>query len=191
MRCLLAQGLYPVAADTIARPVGPVSLKITIDASRERVFDFICDLARRPGWTDHFMRDHRLERIDGAGQGAALRFRVDAPGGIGYLDTTIAEADRPHRIDERGRGGRFNRTAVRVVWELQGGEGSVTELAFTFWTDPPGPVERLREFRAAPWWRRRWRKALRRLREQLEDPELAAEPVRLAGGDRQPTGVHQ
>lgn len=167
--------------------MGPISLQITIDAPRERVFDHICDLARRPGWTDHFLRDYRLERVDAAGQGAAARFHADAPGGLGFLDTTITTAQPPHRIDEHGRGGRFNRIGVRTVWELRGATDAVTELALTFWTEPPGPLERLREYRSAPWWRRRWSKALRRLRQQLEASQESVEPLRLAGADRQPT----
>ena len=30
---------------------------------------------------DHFAREYRLERITATGQGAAARFRVDAPAG--------------------------------------------------------------------------------------------------------------
>ena len=59
--------------------MGPISLTTTIDAPRERVFDLIVDLARRPAWTDHFLSDYRLERIPPVGEGAAARFRIDAP----------------------------------------------------------------------------------------------------------------
>lgn len=166
--------------------MGPVSAEITIDAPRERVFDFICDLGRRPGWIDHFGSDYRLERLEPVGVGAAARYRAGAPGGLDRLDTVIARAQRPHRIDEHGRGGRSNRIGVRTVWELEGGEGSPTEVRVSFWTEPPTFLHRIRELRAPGWWRRRWERALRRLRDQLESPELAAEPVALAGADRQP-----
>lgn len=167
--------------------MGPISLDIAIDAPRERVFDFICDLGRRPAWADHFLDDYRLERVEAAGEGAAARFRVDAPGGIGYMDTVITSAERPHRIVEGGRGGRSNRIPVRAVWELEGGEGSVTEVILTFSTEPTSPFDRLRELGASRWWRRRWKKALRRLRDQLESADAAAEPLRLAGIDSRPS----
>jgi len=167
--------------------MGPISIDIAIDAPRERVFDFICDLGRRPGWTDHFLADYRLERVEPAGEGAAARFRVDAPGGIGYMDMVITKAERPYRIVEAGRGGRSNRIPVRAVWELEGGEGSVTEVSLTFSTEPTSRFDRIRDRRAGRWWRRRWKKALRRLRDQLESTEAAAEPLRLAGIDSRPS----
>ena len=172
-------------------PMGPVSADISIDASRDDVFDFICDLGRRPAWIDHFASDYRLERVEPAGEGAAARFRAGAPGGLEQMDTVITRAERPHRIDEHGRGGRLNRIGVRTVWELEGGEGSPTEVRVTFWTEPPSFFHRLRELRAPRWWRRRWKRALRRLREQLESPQGGAPPVALAGANRQPVTASQ
>lgn len=167
--------------------MGPISLETTIDAPRERVFEVICDLSRRAGWTDHFVSDLRLERVDGAGVGAAARFRVKAPGGIRHMETVIADAERPHTVVERGRGGRWDRTAISARWELGGGEGGApTELTLTFATDPGSALGRVREARAHGWWKRRWRRALRRLTDQLEARASAAEPVGVAGADRLP-----
>jgi uncharacterized protein YndB with AHSA1/START domain len=164
--------------------MGPISLITNVDAPRERVFDSICDLATRPSWTDHFIREYRLQRIPAAGLGAAARFRVDAPGGIRYMETVIAEADRPQRVVEHGRGGRLDRIPIRAVWELKGGAGSPTTLTLTFWTEPTELVDRLRGMRGSRWWHRRWAQALRRLREQVESGAEPAERVRVAGGDR-------
>jgi uncharacterized protein YndB with AHSA1/START domain len=163
--------------------VGPISLNSSIDAPRERVFDFISDLAIRPSWMDHFARDYRLERITATGQGAAARFRVDAPAGVRYMETVIAEADRPFRIVEHGRGGRLDRLPIRIVWELEG--GPTTNLTLTFWTTPTSAFDRVRELGRTRWWRRRWKKALTRMREQVESG--AAPPrTEVAGGDRIP-----
>jgi uncharacterized protein YndB with AHSA1/START domain len=164
--------------------VGPLSLKVSIDAPRERVFDFICDLGVRPSWTDHFASEYRLERIAPAGRGAAARFRVDAPAGIRYMETVISEADRPHRIVEHCRGGRLDRVPMRLVWELS--EGTITEVTLTFWTSPSSRFARIRELGRERWWRRRLGKGLRRMRELLES---GAEAPRtgVAGGDRVPT----
>jgi uncharacterized protein YndB with AHSA1/START domain len=163
--------------------VGPLSVTTSVDAPRERVFDFISDLAVRPAWIDHFATDYRLERINAKGIGAAARFRVDAPAGVRYMETVIAEADRPYRIVEHGRGGRLDRLPMRIVWELE--EGPTTMVSLTFWTIPAGPLDRLREIGRERWWRRRWRTALRRLAELVESGES---PPRagVAGADRVP-----
>lgn len=167
--------------------MGPISLDIEIDAPRERVFDLICDLSRRPGWAPHFGDDYRLERLEPSGEGAAARFRVDAPGGIGFMETVISRAERPHTIVEHGRGGRSDRARVRTIWELSGGAGDVTSVRLTFWTEQPTLLHRLGELRAGRWWRRRWSRALRGLRAALEgDGGLPEASVGVAGGDRQP-----
>ncbi|MDP9189360.1 MAG: SRPBCC family protein [Actinomycetota bacterium] len=167
----------------------PLSLKTSIDVSRERVFDEINDLSRRSAWTDHFISDLRLERIDASGRGAAARFRVDAPGGNDFMETVIDEAEPPHTLSERGRGGRWDRVPIRTSWELSGGQGSPTELTLTFSTEPAHPLDRMRGLRAGGWWKRRWRKALQRLRDQLESSAPPPEPVGVGGGDRRPTGM--
>lgn len=159
----------------------PISLSVLVDAPRERVFDFISDLNRRPSWTDHFLHDPHLERIEAAGQGAAARYRVGAPG-IGQMDTVIAEAERPLKIVEQGHGGRLNRTALKTVWELTEGPGAVTTVNLTFWMEPP-------RRRGGRWWRRRWKKALRRLSDEIESGAEASPKIGVAGGNRQLTGI--
>ncbi len=170
--------------------VGPISLTTTIDAPRERVFEEIVDLGRRPAWTDHFLSDYRLERIPPVGKGAAARFRVGAPGGITFMETVIAETERPHRVVESGRGGRVDRIPCRALWELREGPGEgMTTLVLTFSTEPAAIVDRLRELGRGGWWRRRWKRALRRLGELIESGSEGATPVaKVAGGDRVPTG---
>jgi uncharacterized protein YndB with AHSA1/START domain len=169
--------------------MGPISLSIPVDASRERVFDFLIDLSTRPAWTDHFAGDYRLERIPPAGRGAAARFRVDAPGGVRYMETVIAEAERPHKIVEHGRGGHLDRVPLRTVWELTEGPG-VTTVSLTFWTEPTALFDKLREQGRSRWWRRRWAKALRRMSELIEAGADAAPRAEVAGGDRLPAASH-
>jgi uncharacterized protein YndB with AHSA1/START domain len=164
--------------------VGPITVTTSIDAPRERVFDFICDLATRPSWIDHFAGDYRLERIPASGRGAAARFRIDAPAGVQYMETVIAEADRPYRVVEHGRGGRLDRVAIRLVWELE--SGPTTTVKLTFWTAPPSIFDRIREFGRERWWRRRWAKALTRMRDLIESG-AAVGRIEVAGADRVPT----
>jgi uncharacterized protein YndB with AHSA1/START domain len=163
--------------------VGPISLTVSIDAPRERVFDFLCDLGARSAWIDHFASDYRLERIHARGRGAAARFRVHAPAGVRYMETVIAEVERPYRVVEHARGGRLDRIAMRIVWELE--EGPTTRVSLTFWTIPPGHFDRIREIGRERWWRRRWKRALVRLRELIESGE-APPRAEVAGGDRVP-----
>ena len=166
--------------------MGPISFSTTIDAPRERVFEFLCDLAARPSWTDHFAKDYRIERIPATGVGAAARFRVNGPAGVKYMETVIAEAEPQHRIVEHARGGRLDRIAMRIVWEIR--EGPTTELTLTFWTVPGTMIDRIREVGRSRWWRRRWSKALRRLGSVIESGEEVPR-VEAAGGDRLPSGV--
>ena len=166
--------------------MGPISLTISIDAPRERIFDFISDLGTRDSWIDNFADEYRLERIPAQGVGAAARLRVDAPAGVRYMETVIAEAERPHRIVEHGRGGRLDRIGIRTVWELE--EGPTTTLRLTFWTLPASGFDRFREIGRSRWWKRRWGKAMRRLQQIIESGE-AVPRTEAAGGDRIPTAV--
>ena len=49
-----------------------------ISADREAIFDFVSDLASRPAYADHYLRDYRLARVNPVGEGAAARFQVKA-----------------------------------------------------------------------------------------------------------------
>ena len=87
--------MVSAAADRIARlTMGPISLTTTIDAPRERVFDLIVDLASGPAWTDHFLDRLSPRANPGAVGGSRRRFRIDAPGGITYMEAVITEAAR-------------------------------------------------------------------------------------------------
>jgi uncharacterized protein YndB with AHSA1/START domain len=171
--------------------MGPVSAEIEIDAPRERVFAAIADLARRPSFTDHFLTDFHLTRIESTGLGAGGRFRLALPLRSVWMDTAIAELEAPHRLVERGRGGRANRIPVNTVWELTEGSGSLTRVRVSQWTEPSNPVDRAVELAAANsvWAERGWREALRRLRDLLEEERPAPAPLAVAGGNAHATGI--
>lgn len=171
--------------------MGPINAEIEIDAPRERVFELIGDLAARPSFTDHFLSGFHLTRIESTGVGAGARFRVDAPLRKVWMDTTIIEEDAPFKLVERGSGGRTNRIRIHTVWELIGGPGSLTTVRFTFWTEPPNPLDRALEILSmgSIWQQRGWRKALERLRDLLESEAPVGERIAVAGGNRHATGV--
>ncbi|MGI8460125.1 MAG: SRPBCC family protein [Solirubrobacterales bacterium] len=166
--------------------MGPISAEVTIDALRESVWLLISDLALRPSFCDHFQSEFRLERIESSGVGASARFRVEAPRMQFWMETVVEEADEPHRLFERGRGGRLDRVPIHTVWELAEGAGQTTDARVTFWTEPAGHFDRIRErMGARRWYRRQWRETLRRLRGLAESGE-AIESVGVAGGDPLP-----
>jgi hypothetical protein len=170
--------------------MGPVSASIEVDAPRERVFDFLADLANRPSFTDHFISDFHLIRVESAGLGAGARFRIYAPPQAVWMDTAITAADFPHRISERGHGGRENRIPSATEWEVLAGLGSLTTVRVAYWTEPDHPVDRAKEVLggASYWYERDWRAALRRLRDILES-QGQAERIGVAGGNRYLTGI--
>lgn len=171
--------------------MGPITAEIDIDVPRERVFEEIADLARRPAFTDHFLLGPHLTRIESTGVGAGIRFRVGPRRRSIWMDSAIEELDPPHRIVEAGRGGRANRVKNRTVWELLEGPGGLTRVRVSHWTEPANPVDRALESLSgtAGHHRRGWREALRRLREQLESEAAPPRPLAIAGGNRYATGV--
>ena len=161
----------------------PVSAEAAIDAPRAAVFELLGDLSVRPAFTDHFIHSYRLLRIESVGVGAGARFECPAAGG--WMDSIIAEADVPHRLVERGRGGRLNRVPNVTEWLLADVPGTGgCEVRVTFTTEPQHPFDRLRDRRISERkLTREWRTALRRLREIAETGQ---EPrrVAVAGADR-------
>jgi uncharacterized protein YndB with AHSA1/START domain len=170
--------------------MGPVSAEVEIDVPRPRVFAAIADLALRPAFTDHFLEGFHLTRIASTGVGAGARFRISVWPRRVWMDTTAVESDEPFRLVEHGRGGRANRIRSTTLWELTEGPGSLTRVRVSYWTEP-GAVDRALEllsFASVPY-ERRWREALRRLRDKLEAGELDADRVGVAGGNAHATGI--
>lgn len=164
--------------------MGPISVKKPIDAPRERVFEFLCDLANRPAITDHFAREFRLQRLESSGVGAAARFRVTGP--ALWMETVIEEVSPPHRILERGRGGRLDRIPIATSWEVVESGARGCEVTVTFQTEPSQALDRLRErLGAERFYRRQWSLALSRLKELMESGRPPSRVV-VAGADRQP-----
>lgn len=170
--------------------MGPVSAEIEIDVPRERVFAVLADLSARPSFTDHFLTDFHLTRIDPAGVGAGARFRAAAPLRKVWMDTAIVAMEEPFQIVEEGEGGRNNRIPTHTVWELKEGPGSLTSVRLSHWTEPAAIDRGLELLSAGSVWQERgWREALRRLRDNLESDQPAAERIAVAGGNRYATGI--
>ena len=163
----------------------PVSVTAPIDVPRERVFDVLIDLSVRPEFTDHFLSEFRLARVEPVGIGASARFRLEHAGV--WVDTAIVLAERPHVVREEGKGGRGNRVPWFTVWELsEGPSADSTEATVTIWTEPKSVFDRLGEVGIhGRRLRRDLRKALGRLREIVEN-DRPLEHVSVGGGDALP-----
>ncbi len=155
-----------------------ITVSTIVSAPREGVFDFVSDLAGRPAYTDHYMRDYRLARVNAIGVGAAARFQMKAPLAKQYAELTIREADRPRRIVEEMRVGRRGRNRSLAVYDFTRESGNVTRVELTTFSEPATIFDRLMEIGAAGWIRRQTKKSLERLRMIFEEPPK--EPLRRA-----------
>ena len=153
-----------------------------ISAPREKVFDFVADLAGRPAYTDHYLEDYRLARVNPYGMGAAARFRLDAPFSRQFGELEIVEFDRPRRIVEEARLGRLGRSRSVAVYEFIAEAGGNTRVELTTYSEPANAVEALKQLGAAGWMRRQTKIALERLRMIFEEtPERPLARATIAG----------
>jgi uncharacterized protein YndB with AHSA1/START domain len=143
-----------------------VTVHTTISAPREQVFDFIADLAGRPAYTDHYLEDYRLARVNPYGKGAAARFRLLDE----YVEIEITECERPRRIVEEARIGRRGRSRGLAVYELLPEAGGATRVELTTYSEPKTVIDRLKQRRAHRSMRRQTKLALERLRLIFEEP---------------------
>jgi uncharacterized protein YndB with AHSA1/START domain len=151
-------------------------VSIIVGAPREQVFDYLQDIANHPEFTDHYLVDWHLTRIDSVGLGAGARFRIKAPGNrFSWGDVTFVEVQAPHRIVEAGRTGKNNRIRTLGVYELAEGSHGTTRVRFTLETVPVMLSDRLLEsLGGRGWCKRKNNRAMRRLRAIFEDRGGAA-----------------
>jgi uncharacterized protein YndB with AHSA1/START domain len=151
--------------------VDPITATTTIARPREEVFEYLADIANHAEFTDHYLTDWHLTRMDSYGVGAGARFRVKAPlSRFSWADVTLAEVEPPFRIVERGRGGKYNRVRMLGTYTLSPGTGGTTKVQYTFETLPVMLSDKLMEaLGGRAWTRRKAARALRRLRLILEE----------------------
>jgi uncharacterized protein YndB with AHSA1/START domain len=160
-----------------------LSVSVVVSAPREQVFDYLQDIANHPEFTDHYLVDWHLTRVDSVGTGAGARFRVKAPmNRFSWADVTFAEVERPHRIVELGRTGKNNRVRTQAVYDLAEAAGG-TRVRLTMRTEPATHWDRLSEkLGGRSWTRRKAARALSRLRSILEEGEGRGQRIKLAAG---------
>lgn len=169
----------------------PVTVSTLIARPREEVYEYLADMANHAEFTDHYLVDWHLTREDSYGLGAGARFRVTAPfNRFPWGDANFVEMERPRRIVERGRGGKYNRILTRGVYELEPAAGGGTRVTFTFESRPAKLSDRILEALGARMWLKRQNAvALRRLRAILEEGRQRGARATIAGGARKPAST--
>jgi uncharacterized protein YndB with AHSA1/START domain len=168
--------------------VDPLTVETTVARPREEVFDYLADIANHPEFTDHFMVDWHLTREESYGAGAGARYKVEAPlNRFSWGDTTFVEVERPRRIVEAGRTGKYNRIRTLGVYELEPAAGNSTRVRFTLQTEPKTPSDKLMErLGGRAWMKRKLGKAMKRLQSILEEDHGRGRRATIAGGARKP-----
>jgi uncharacterized protein YndB with AHSA1/START domain len=166
----------------------PVSVDVVIARPRAQIFEYLADISNHAEFNDHFMVDWRLTREDTYGYGAGARYRIKAPlNRFPWGDSTLVELERPRRIVEVGRMGKFNRIRSLGVWELEPESGDSTRVTFTLLTEPKTLSDRfLESLGVRAWVRRKLGRSLRRLRDILEEDRGRGDRPSIAGGSRKP-----
>lgn len=169
-----------------------VTVTTTIDVPRERIFDYLADVANHVEFTDHFLKDFRLERLDSRGVGAAASFRIEsglarlpmaAPLASLWAEMVVTEVEPPYRLAIEGRAGRLGRVKLSGIFVLTPHDHDMTRVELTFSSVPATRIDRLREsLGGRPWLAYQLRRALRRLKLVLEEGEPSAHAVRVAPG---------
>ena len=161
----------------------PLTVSVSISRPREEVFAYLVDIANHPEFTDHYLVDWHMTRVETIGQGAGGRFRYTAPlQRFDWADVTFIDVDAPRRIVQAGRGGKYNRTRLRSVYELEQGSGGTTRVSLTVETRPATYADRLVEsLGVRGWLRRKSKRALKRLRSILEDGQDRGRRATIAG----------
>ncbi len=159
-----------------------ITVSATIAKPREEVFEYLADIANHAEFTDHYLVDWRLTRVDPYGLGAGARFRIKAPlSRFAWADFTFVELQPPYRIVEHGRGGKYNRIRMLGTYTLSPAAGGTTKVQYTFETEPPLLSDRLMEaLGGRAWTRRQAAKAMRRLRSILEEGQARGRRASVA-----------
>lgn len=158
-------------------------MSVAIACPREQVFEYLADIANHAEFTDHYLVDWHLTRENSYGLGAGARFRLKGPGNrFHWGDVTVVEFERPARIAEDGRGGKFNRIRSHGEYRLSPRDDDGTDVEFTLATEPANLADRIMESLGARMFiKRQNAKALRRLRAILEKDERRGRRATLAG----------
>ena len=161
-----------------------MNVKVRIDRPREEVFAYLLDVANHSEFSDHYLTNWHLLRVDSVGTGAGARFRVGVPlQRFDWADMTLVVVEPPHRIVAVGRFGKFNRIKTTAIWTLDEAGGGGTGLDYMFESEPALPTDKIVESLSGQrrWFKRKLRKAMRRLQAILEEDQDRGARARVVG----------
>jgi uncharacterized protein YndB with AHSA1/START domain len=164
--------------------VDPVTVSVRIGRPREEVFAYLADIANHAEFSDHYLEQFRLTRVDSVGRGAGARFKLRAPfGRFAWADMTFSVVEPPHRIVAVGRAGKFNRIRTTAIWTLDHAPGGGTEVEYMFESEPALPTDRLAAALSGQrgWLKRKFRKSMLRLQAILEENHDRGARATVAG----------
>lgn len=161
----------------------PITAHVVIDRPREEVFEYLADIANHPEFSDHFMTEWRLTRVESYGRGAGARFKLDAPlDRFSWGDMTLIEVKPPYQIVAAGRGGKFNRNKTWTTWTLQPA-GNATRLEVTTESETTLGTDKFLEavLNRRGWYKRQLKKSLERIQAILEENRDRGARVTVGG----------
>lgn len=144
----------------------PVVVSEVIDRPPGEVFAYLTTLRNRPAFTDHYLVEWSFSGPQG-GVGAKARTRVHTSVAKDWVDLTIVETTTPERIVEHATGAKGKRLSV-TTYALEPADGEGTRVALETHDSKAPRSERVMHPVQRPWLRKVNRKALRRLKENLE-----------------------
>jgi uncharacterized protein YndB with AHSA1/START domain len=160
----------------------PITCSITIDVPRERVFDYLEDIANHVEFSDHYLKEFRLERVESRGVGAAARFRI-AFGRSLWGEIAIAELERPYRVALEGEAGRLGRVKVHAAYKLTPYGQDMARVDYELSTTSGTRIDELRALLGGrAWLNLQSRRALRRLAKVLEEGQPTTHAANVAPG---------
>jgi uncharacterized protein YndB with AHSA1/START domain len=161
----------------------PFSISTVVDVPRERVFEYLADIANHAEFAGGYLQDFRLERLQSAGIGAAASYRIAFPLGRTWGDFVIAELDSPHLVRLEGQMGRLGRIKTQATYRLTQAGSEMTRVEYRFEAVPGVPADRIRDllgFRA--WLKAKSRGGLGQLAAILETGRPSTHAATVAAG---------
>ena len=162
----------------------PFTVTVNVALPREQVFEYLADIANHAEFTDHYLVDWRLTRVESYGEGAGARFRAKVPlNRFSWADMTLAELLPPFKIVERGRGGKFNRIKMIGTYEIVEAHPGITRVEYTYETDAHVLSDVIAENTfGRSWAKRKAKKSMKRLRAILEEGRMRGKRPSVAAG---------
>ena len=162
----------------------PFTVTVNVALPREQIFEYLADIANHAEFSDHYLVDWRLTRVDSYGEGAGARFRSKVPlNRFAWGDMTIAELQAPFKIIERGRGGKFNRIKMIGTYEIFETHPGGSRVDYTYESDARLPSDVIPEVLGGrSWTKHNAKKSMHRLRSILEEDRLRGKRPSVAAG---------